>query len=652
MSRLLPSLLLIVIGMITPGCPGNGAADIDPDGRPKGDSECREDELDDEEEDDGEPWWPVDVGDAEIDVAAYRIPPRPDYRGLPRKVLAFYYAWYGSPTGPGPKEPGRTVWRNWDLHVDRSITRIPVTKHYPAFDPYDSHDPAVIDQHCRWARQAGIDGWVISWWGEDRQLSEGGYEDLAMGKVFDGCRRNQLSACIHYESYVDPIEPQTVIEEIVSVLKRFGRHPAYLKVDGRPVVFVYARAIDTLGLLGWAEAARQINRAYEGGAVLIADQFSWPSARIFDGVYAYITAPELTERDPASVRLWANANYGNWVELAERTGRISTLTVVPGYDDRNVREPGFVVERHGGEMYRAQWEEAIKADPQWVLVTSFNEWREASQIEPSKEFGRRYLDITAEYARRFKQRPREPLRLPPLSVGDDEAAALREKLERVKIAVLPNAQSEAIWWLVNRLGVEPDLLGWNDVAAGKLQTGRYGILLYAGNEYYRQTCVEENDVDRAIGQYLASGGALITLPMKPIPFYYSQDRKEVNSAGKFGIAIKVDWSQPPEGVELHFEQPTHRLPHLPRRMRFPGFGEKVWRPFVQRQDPGYTTLLELRDDTGTRLGDAAVCAESPQGGLVLYAWFRLLDDPRADALLYDLFNFIVEKAEKEDKSNY
>jgi hypothetical protein len=41
---------------------------------------------------------------------------------------------------------------------------------------------------------------------------------------------------------------------------------------------------------------------------------------------------------------------------------------------------------------------ARASKPQWILVTSFNEWHEGSEIEPSVEFGRTYLEITAEEA--------------------------------------------------------------------------------------------------------------------------------------------------------------------------------------------------------------------------------------------------------------
>ena len=67
---------------------------------------------------------------------------------------------------------------------------------------------------------------------------------------------------------------------------------------------------------------------------------------------------------------------------------------------------GLRVDRMDGALYRAEWEEAIAADPHWVLVTSWNEWYEGSEIEPSAEHGEKFLKMTAEYAARFKAKPR------------------------------------------------------------------------------------------------------------------------------------------------------------------------------------------------------------------------------------------------------
>jgi hypothetical protein len=61
------------------------------------------------------------------------------------------------------------------------------------------------------------------------------------------------------------------------------------------------------------------------------------------------------------------------------------------------------VERAAGATYDETWRAALAADPPWILVSSWNEWHEGSEIEPSVEYGRRYLDATHAWAERFRQ---------------------------------------------------------------------------------------------------------------------------------------------------------------------------------------------------------------------------------------------------------
>ena len=70
---------------------------------------------------------------------------KPELTDVPRLVLAFYYAWYGL-------DPVR--------HWDEGVTD------HPAGGFYDSMDPEVIARHLRLAEEAGIDGFIVSWWGD------------------------------------------------------------------------------------------------------------------------------------------------------------------------------------------------------------------------------------------------------------------------------------------------------------------------------------------------------------------------------------------------------------------------------------------------------------------------------------------------------
>ena len=566
-----------------------------------------------------------------MDFRALRQRTVPEYRNVPPKVLAFYYPWYGTAAGPGGA--GRNI--HWG-RIDAAGKDIEASTHYPRLGAYDSHDPNVIDQHCRWAARAGLDGLVVSWWGH------GDYTDRALPKILAACRRHQLAACVYYENVPGPATPKAAADDIAKLVRRYGKHPAYLTAAGRPVVFIYGRALEKLGLGGWLAAATQIGRRCDPAPALIGDRLSYGAACVFDGTHTYNTAGALRGKDPAEARNWAAATYAHWLQAPRRMRRIATLTVIPGYDDTKIRKPGLAVERYDGRLYQAQWEEALKAVPDWVLITSFNEWHEGSEIEPSAEDGEAYLRRTAEWARRFKAAPRPPAAA-PAGIGADDRARLRAKLAGIRIGVLPDAQSIVPWWLAAEVRADLAGLSWRDLAEGRLSPKAYPVLLYAGGESYRRTVRQPGDVDAALERYVHNGGWLVAAPSMPWPFFYDEDGKVVNRSARFGLTLRMGWRQPPDGVKLRFVQGDEPLAHLPKDLPFPPFGDVRWRPFAAAEGRQHTSLLALRDEAGRDLGDAAALADLPGGGGVGYVWFALLRTPYAEALTYDVLDRLASR---------
>jgi putative SOS response-associated peptidase YedK len=132
-----------------------------------------------------------------------------------------------------------------------------------------------------------------------------------------------------------------------------------------------------------------------------ADFAAW--APFMDGIHVYVLAPYIKGMTPAQMTEWADRTYPTWRRMIG--GKLFCATVIPGFDD--TRGPGRTaprptVARFDGATYTTLWDAAIRHDADWVVVTSFNEWHEGSEIEPSREHGDRYLTLTAAAARRFR----------------------------------------------------------------------------------------------------------------------------------------------------------------------------------------------------------------------------------------------------------
>ncbi|MFT3685210.1 MAG: glycoside hydrolase family 99-like domain-containing protein [Phycisphaerales bacterium] len=330
-----------------------------------------------------------------------KVAPQP--AKVPSKVLTFYYPWYGTPEGPGGKSHGGKFVHWEGVEPTATPPRIASSTNYPTGGVYDSHDPAVIKRHCTLAKDAGIDGLIISWWGK------GTFEDQATPAILDGCAKHGLQAAVYYEQVKSPTNAAAAVEELTDIAKRFGSHAAYLKVDDngqqRPVIFIYSRAIFQLDWKAWETVVAELHKTVSPAPFIVADCFDSRAIKLFDGVHDYGpaggTAAAIKKGETAEA--WSHRTMPWWVSEAHKYNKLSCVTVFPGYDDLKIRKPGIRVDRDNGRFYDTLWKDAIAAKPDWVLITSFNEWHEGSEIEPSNEHGDKYIKATAEWAKKFKQ---------------------------------------------------------------------------------------------------------------------------------------------------------------------------------------------------------------------------------------------------------
>lgn len=341
--------------------------------------------------------------------------PAPRAVTLPRLVLAFHYPWYGTPGGP----TGR--WRHWNHpRVDATVGRIlgfyhprragaperPPDQlprqlprqldvgatHLPLDGPYDSRDPAVMTRQFREARAAGLDGFVVSWWGRESE------EARTFALLLDAARGTGLRLAPYYEAGELWVRgPVAVARDLETLLDRHARAPAFLRVGGIPVVFVYGA--QRLRPEGWEYVRRRLVAA--GRPVyLVGDSHRARWLPFFDAVHVYSPVRFLARGETL------DAAYREWAETARRAVIPFVPSVAPGFDDTAIRRPPTVVSRRDGATYDATWEAALAVSPPWVLVASWNEWHEGSEIEPSHEHGRRYLEATRRWASRFRSAER------------------------------------------------------------------------------------------------------------------------------------------------------------------------------------------------------------------------------------------------------
>lgn len=300
-------------------------------------------------------------------------------------VLALYYPWYDESTW----ESGMTA--------DRPLV------------PYASWHPETIERHATWANDAGIDVLVSAWFGpRDDNPTESNLKAL-----LDVAAPSSLKAAILLETDSTQFFPNrgALVAGLRHALTTHATHPAYLKVDGKPVIFVWrpssvfapngARVNQKGGptVAAWRSLLDEVDPNRQ--AIWIGEGDDFAILEVFDGIFPYSIA---WAGDPAGQL----NSYGGRVRAfngANGTSKRWIATAMPGYDDRNIPGRGktFAVDRAGGAYYERTFQGAIASRPDWVMISSFNEWLEGHQIEPSASYGTKFLDLTRSLGDTFRR---------------------------------------------------------------------------------------------------------------------------------------------------------------------------------------------------------------------------------------------------------
>ena len=338
----------------------------------------------------------------------------------PRKlVLAFYYPWYGSIYGPSKE------WVHWKMVTAEDIG---TSTDYPLLGAYDSQDSEVIKCHMILAKYAGIDGFIASWWGVNR------FSDNAFSKVIKVAEELGFNVTIYYESVRD-ISKEQIVNELAYVIRKYSSSKAFLRINGKPVIFIYAIRAYGRDIDFWEDVLREVRRITNKDVMFIADSRDVSALRVFDGIHIYnplgliLKGVNLTQfyRDQAV----KTKEYFTIEKVDVISRKIFCATVLPGFDNRKNKslqgEQGKYLPRLDGKTYKDTWEAALSSDPDIVLICTWNEWHEGTEIEPSREYGFKYLLLTREYVEKYKGIKLPELGEPKINITQISVNEVREQ---------------------------------------------------------------------------------------------------------------------------------------------------------------------------------------------------------------------------------
>jgi glycoprotein endo-alpha-1,2-mannosidase len=298
-------------------------------------------------------------------------------------VHTFFYGWYGNPEIEGKYIHWNhdvvphwrdTTWNNAGSFPGKNDIG---ANYYPALGAYSSNDTNIIVKHMEWIREAGIGVLAISWWGPNS------FTDKSVLTYLDFAETFGLKITFHIEPVYKTIEEfKNLIEYLV---EKYNHHPALFKYHGKPMYYIYDS-----GKVKYYEWNKFLNvdgelsvRNTNLDAVFIGHwerrldgEFIIKSG--FDGFYTYY----------ASDGFMYGCTTSNWPILAKFAEENDLLFIPcpgPGYIDTRIRpwNGRNTKDRKNGKYYEHMFMNAVKVNPDFIGITSFNEWHEGTQIEPA-----------------------------------------------------------------------------------------------------------------------------------------------------------------------------------------------------------------------------------------------------------------------------
>ena len=291
---------------------------------------------------------------------AARGAPSPVDLPPPAPVAIFYYAWYGTPGVDGE-------WLHWAQGHQAPPKRIG-SAFYPARGVYSSADASVVRAQMREIAAAGVATVVVSWWGP------GSVEDARLRPVAAAARAAGLGVALH----VEPWEGRTpaAVADALRGLRSLGIRDVYVYDSTKEADEDWRTALR--GVQGFRVFANTPlpGKALKGG---------------FQGLYTY------------DVLVYDGSSFRRMCRSAHRLGLACAPSVGPGFDALRATGETRIRKRNRGRWYDHMWQAALRASPDVVTITSYNEWHEGTQIEPARASGGLYETYDGAWALRGRR---------------------------------------------------------------------------------------------------------------------------------------------------------------------------------------------------------------------------------------------------------
>uniref|UniRef100_A0A3Q3NR88 Glycoprotein endo-alpha-1,2-mannosidase n=1 Tax=Labrus bergylta TaxID=56723 RepID=A0A3Q3NR88_9LABR len=258
---------------------------------------------------------------------------------------------------------------------------------YPSLGAYSSKDPSVIEAHMQQLRIAAIGVIAVSWYPPNMKDDNGDPTDALVPLLMEVAHKYHIKVIFHIEPYKGRDEVN-MFTNVKYIIDKYGEHPAFFKYrtnTGKllPLFYVYDSYL--MNSEQWAKLLKHTEsnsiRDTPYDAIFIALLVEEKHKRDiltagFDGLYTYFATNGFSYGS-------TQKNWDSIKAFCEDNNLIFIPSVGPGYIDTSIRPWNFQNTRNriNGKYYETSLSAALQARPDFISITSFNEWHEGTQIE-------------------------------------------------------------------------------------------------------------------------------------------------------------------------------------------------------------------------------------------------------------------------------
>ena len=295
-----------------------------------------------------------------------------------KPVMAFYYMWYHH--------------SDW---CTCHMSDIPNPQ-------YDSSDDATVDRQIKQAANAGITGFIGSWWGPNDNTDKNFVKVLAHSATLEQTTGFRFTSSLYIESDAPALNSQgKMINGLRYVVQHYSANAHFFHWHGKPVLYFWNPLGNGRTLGEWAYIRSQVDPNHT--MIWSAEGIDMNLLNVFDGIHLFSGGYWGIQHGTMSQVDQGFRNQINAYNQTHRTQKIWAAGVLPGYDDTRVpgRSGTYIVPRNNGATYQTSWRAAMSSAPDWITITTFNEWFEGAMIEPSVHYGNQYLNLTQQFAKQW-----------------------------------------------------------------------------------------------------------------------------------------------------------------------------------------------------------------------------------------------------------